>query len=184
MGEAGKKPSAPDGGLSLQVEENRNSLFFFLLFLRLFPMTPNWFLNLSAPILNIPIVQFFFSVLIGKVGGRGAGGGPALHHLPPGHTLAHQQHLQACPLTHPSLISNLLWLERETHTMLLEQLRVVHSMAKFSVSYVPSTSLALGLKRIISVNYMTWLQEVLAGSRAGAEQGSSFLAPATLTKGS
>lgn len=50
----------------LQVEENRNSLFFFLLFLRLFPMTPNWFLNLSAPILNIPIVQFFFSVLIGK----------------------------------------------------------------------------------------------------------------------
>lgn len=56
------------GFLSLQVEENRNSLFFFLLFLRLFPMTPNWFLNLSAPILNIPIVQFFFSVLIGKLG--------------------------------------------------------------------------------------------------------------------
>lgn len=56
------------GSVSLQVEENRNSLFFFLLFLRLFPMTPNWFLNLSAPILNIPIVQFFFSVLIGKMG--------------------------------------------------------------------------------------------------------------------
>lgn len=52
--------------LSLQVEDNRNSLFFFLLFLRLFPMTPNWFLNLSSPILNIPIVQFFFSVLIGE----------------------------------------------------------------------------------------------------------------------
>ncbi|XP_008572139.1 PREDICTED: transmembrane protein 41A [Galeopterus variegatus] len=50
-----------------KVEENRNSLFFFLLFLRLFPMTPNWFLNLSAPILNIPIVQFFFSVLIGLI---------------------------------------------------------------------------------------------------------------------
>ncbi|XP_070365381.1 transmembrane protein 41A isoform X3 [Equus asinus] len=50
-----------------QVEENRNSLFFFLLFLRLFPMTPNWFLNLSAPILNIPVVQFFFSVLIGLI---------------------------------------------------------------------------------------------------------------------
>ncbi|XP_007642945.1 transmembrane protein 41A isoform X1 [Cricetulus griseus] len=50
--------------LQRKVEENRSSLFFFLLFLRLFPMTPNWFLNLSAPILNIPIVQFFFSVLI------------------------------------------------------------------------------------------------------------------------
>ncbi|XP_032924464.1 transmembrane protein 41A [Catharus ustulatus] len=48
-----------------KVEENRSSLFFFLLFLRLFPMTPNWFLNLSAPILNIPIFQFFLSVLIG-----------------------------------------------------------------------------------------------------------------------
>uniref|UniRef100_A0A673TTC9 VTT domain-containing protein n=1 Tax=Suricata suricatta TaxID=37032 RepID=A0A673TTC9_SURSU len=53
--------------LQRKVEENRNSLFFFLLFLRLFPMTPNWFLNLSAPILNIPIVHFFFSVLIGLI---------------------------------------------------------------------------------------------------------------------
>lgn len=53
--------------LQRKVEENRNSLFFFLLFLRLFPMTPNWFLNLSAPILNIPIVQFFLSVLIGLI---------------------------------------------------------------------------------------------------------------------
>ncbi|XP_051481962.1 transmembrane protein 41A isoform X1 [Apus apus] len=51
--------------LQRKVEENRSSLFFFLLFLRLFPMTPNWFLNLSAPILNIPLSQFFFSVLIG-----------------------------------------------------------------------------------------------------------------------
>ncbi|XP_036623028.1 transmembrane protein 41A [Trichosurus vulpecula] len=53
--------------LQKKVEDNRRSLFFFLLFLRLFPMTPNWFLNLSSPILNIPIVQFFFSVLIGLI---------------------------------------------------------------------------------------------------------------------
>ncbi|KAG8432639.1 hypothetical protein GDO86_017040, partial [Hymenochirus boettgeri] len=51
--------------LQNKVEENRSSLFFFLLFLRLFPMTPNWFLNLTSPILNIPVGQFFFSVLIG-----------------------------------------------------------------------------------------------------------------------
>ncbi|KAF2981782.1 hypothetical protein EK904_014125 [Melospiza melodia maxima] len=50
-----------------KVEENRSCLFFFLLFLRLFPMTPNWFLNLSAPILNIPLSQFFLSVLIGAI---------------------------------------------------------------------------------------------------------------------
>ncbi|KAJ8367060.1 hypothetical protein AAFF_G00333340 [Aldrovandia affinis] len=53
--------------LQRKVEENRSSLFFFLLFLRFFPMTPNWFLNITSPILNIPISTFFFSVLIGLV---------------------------------------------------------------------------------------------------------------------
>ncbi|CAL8321668.1 unnamed protein product [Merluccius merluccius] len=51
--------------LQKKVEENKDCLFFFLLFLRLFPMTPNWFLNMSAPIVNIPIVFFFCSVFIG-----------------------------------------------------------------------------------------------------------------------
>lgn len=37
-------------------------------------MTPNWFLNLSAPILNIPMSQFFLSVLIGKAWGQGLRG--------------------------------------------------------------------------------------------------------------
>ncbi|MBN3279495.1 T41AB protein, partial [Polyodon spathula] len=53
--------------LQRKTEENRSSLFFFLLFLRFFPMTPNWFLNVTAPILNIPISIFFFSVLIGLI---------------------------------------------------------------------------------------------------------------------
>lgn len=51
--------------LQEKVKENLDSLFFFLLFLRLFPMSPNWFLNMSSPVLDVPIVQFFFSVLIG-----------------------------------------------------------------------------------------------------------------------
>ena len=29
-------------------------------------MSPNWFLNVSSPILNIPVHMFFFSVFIGK----------------------------------------------------------------------------------------------------------------------
>lgn len=53
--------------LQNKVEENRSSLFFFLLFLRFFPMTPNWFLNVTSPILNIPVSMFFFSVLIGLI---------------------------------------------------------------------------------------------------------------------
>ncbi|XP_036432377.1 transmembrane protein 41A-A [Colossoma macropomum] len=51
--------------LQRKVEENRSSLFFFLLFLRFFPMSPNWFLNMSSPIVNIPITLFFLSVFIG-----------------------------------------------------------------------------------------------------------------------
>ncbi|XP_062862348.1 transmembrane protein 41A-A-like [Trichomycterus rosablanca] len=51
--------------LQTKVEENRSSLFFFLLFLRLFPMSPNWFLNMSSPIVNIPVTHFSLSVLIG-----------------------------------------------------------------------------------------------------------------------
>lgn len=48
-----------------KVQDNIDSLFFFLLFLRLFPMSPNWFLNMASPILNIPIHLFFMSVFIG-----------------------------------------------------------------------------------------------------------------------
>ncbi|XP_059896157.1 transmembrane protein 41A-A [Gadus macrocephalus] len=51
--------------LQKKVEENKDCLFFFLLFLRFFPMTPNWFLNMCAPIVNIPVVYFFCSVFIG-----------------------------------------------------------------------------------------------------------------------
>lgn len=51
--------------LQKKVEDNRDCLFFFLLFLRFFPMTPNWFLNMSAPVVNIPLTFFFCSVFIG-----------------------------------------------------------------------------------------------------------------------
>ncbi|KAI4793597.1 hypothetical protein KUCAC02_032616 [Chaenocephalus aceratus] len=30
-------------------------------------MTPNWFLNITCPVLNIPMPIFFFSVLIGLI---------------------------------------------------------------------------------------------------------------------
>ncbi|XP_029926205.1 transmembrane protein 41A-B-like [Myripristis murdjan] len=53
--------------LQRKAEENRSSLFFFLLFLRFFPMTPNWFLNITCPILNVPLPIFFFSVFIGLI---------------------------------------------------------------------------------------------------------------------
>ncbi|CAL1548107.1 unnamed protein product [Lymnaea stagnalis] len=48
-----------------KVQQNKDGLFFFLLFLRLFPMSPSWFMNMVAPIVGIPIHLFFLSVLIG-----------------------------------------------------------------------------------------------------------------------
>lgn len=48
-----------------KIEENLDSLFFFLLFIRAFPMTPNWFVNMACPICNVPIHLFFLSVLVG-----------------------------------------------------------------------------------------------------------------------
>ncbi|XP_077997227.1 transmembrane protein 41A-like [Glandiceps talaboti] len=53
--------------LQQKIHENSDSLFFFLLFSRLFPMTPNWFLNIASPLLDIPVSQFFFSVLLGLI---------------------------------------------------------------------------------------------------------------------
>lgn len=48
-----------------KVLENMDGLFFYLLFLRLFPISPNWFMNMAAPIIGIPVHLFFMSVLIG-----------------------------------------------------------------------------------------------------------------------
>jgi len=49
----------------LKLEENKAELPFFLLFLRLFPMSPNWALNMASGVLGVPIHLFFLSVLIG-----------------------------------------------------------------------------------------------------------------------
>ncbi|GAB6020550.1 Transmembrane protein 41A [Chamberlinius hualienensis] len=47
------------------IDDNRSNLFGYLLFARLFPMTPNWFLNIASPIFNIPLAKFALSVFIG-----------------------------------------------------------------------------------------------------------------------
>lgn len=51
--------------LEEKVHSSEDGLFFFLLSLRLFPMSPNWFLNMASPILGIPMTYFFPSVCIG-----------------------------------------------------------------------------------------------------------------------
>ena len=53
------------GLLKRRVQANQHRLFYFLLSARLFPMSPNWFLNMASPIINIKVAPFFFSILIG-----------------------------------------------------------------------------------------------------------------------
>ncbi|KAG6612053.1 SNARE associated Golgi protein [Phytophthora cinnamomi] len=43
----------------------RGQLLFLLLFLRVFPFTPNWFLNMASPWLQVPLKLFAPSVAVG-----------------------------------------------------------------------------------------------------------------------
>uniref|UniRef100_A0A7S3GC79 VTT domain-containing protein n=1 Tax=Palpitomonas bilix TaxID=652834 RepID=A0A7S3GC79_9EUKA len=51
--------------LRTKVDENRDNLLYFLLFSRIFPFTPNWFLNFASPLVGIPFPLFFISVMLG-----------------------------------------------------------------------------------------------------------------------
>ncbi|XP_069997133.1 transmembrane protein 41A isoform X2 [Penaeus vannamei] len=48
-----------------KISENEHQLFLFLVSLRVFPMTPNWLLNIMAPYVNVPLLMFFLSVFFG-----------------------------------------------------------------------------------------------------------------------
>jgi len=48
-----------------KLQVNKDELPFFLLSLRLFPMSPNWALNMASGVLGVPLHLFFLSVLFG-----------------------------------------------------------------------------------------------------------------------
>ncbi|KAJ3052801.1 Transmembrane protein 41A [Rhizophlyctis rosea] len=52
-----------------QVERQRREggLFWWLVALRVFPLSPSWFLNLASPFVQIPIPHFFLSTLLGMI---------------------------------------------------------------------------------------------------------------------
>lgn len=53
--------------LRQKIEDARaqNQLLYLLLFLRIFPFTPNWFLNMASPWLQVPLRLFAPSVVLG-----------------------------------------------------------------------------------------------------------------------
>ncbi|OQR84655.1 SNARE associated Golgi protein [Thraustotheca clavata] len=53
--------------LHQMIDGHRNELTLYMIFLRIFPFTPNWFINMSSPHLSIPLRQFAPSVCIGLI---------------------------------------------------------------------------------------------------------------------
>lgn len=47
------------------VRNNKADLFWFLLFLRVSPVLPNWLINIASPLVDVPASVFFFATAIG-----------------------------------------------------------------------------------------------------------------------
>lgn len=47
------------------VDKNKEDIFSYLLFLRITPFLPNWFINITSPVLKIPISKFFWATFFG-----------------------------------------------------------------------------------------------------------------------
>ncbi|ETN86499.1 SNARE-like domain protein [Necator americanus] len=52
--------------LQQKIDDNSNRLMPFLLFARIFPISPSWLLNIVAPFLNIPLRIFVISAFVGQ----------------------------------------------------------------------------------------------------------------------
>lgn len=50
-----------------QVKKNRSDLFIYLLFLRLTPILPNWLINLSSPLVGVPLKVFAAATCLGII---------------------------------------------------------------------------------------------------------------------
>lgn len=48
-----------------EVASIQGYLFFYMVFLRVTPILPNWFINLASPLIDVPVSVFFFGTFIG-----------------------------------------------------------------------------------------------------------------------
>ena len=47
------------------VNEYFISYFSYIIFLRITPFLPNWFINVVSPIIGVPLIPFYFGTVIG-----------------------------------------------------------------------------------------------------------------------
>ncbi|GAA6102024.1 transmembrane protein 41B [Tachysurus ichikawai] len=50
---------------SQQVDKHREHLINYIIFLRITPFLPNWFINITSPVINVPLGVFFFGTFLG-----------------------------------------------------------------------------------------------------------------------
>lgn len=50
---------------STHVERHREHLFNYIVFLRITPFLPNWFINMVSPVINVPLSTFFIGTFFG-----------------------------------------------------------------------------------------------------------------------
>lgn len=48
------------------VNAHRHNLFWYMLFLRLTPLIPNWFVNLGSPLVGMPYIYFLTATFFGN----------------------------------------------------------------------------------------------------------------------
>ncbi|KAH8876696.1 Transmembrane protein 41B, partial [Schistosoma japonicum] len=49
------------------IQRYRHAMFFCICCLRVCPFIPNWLVNISSPIIDVPLVHFFFGTFVGVV---------------------------------------------------------------------------------------------------------------------
>ncbi|KAF3830000.1 hypothetical protein GH733_001425 [Mirounga leonina] len=49
----------------VQVERHREHLINYIIFLRITPFLPNWFINITSPVINVPLKVFFIGTFLG-----------------------------------------------------------------------------------------------------------------------
>ncbi|XP_059144488.1 transmembrane protein 41B-like [Physella acuta] len=47
------------------VDNHREHLFNYMLFLRITPFLPNWFINITSPVIDVPLTAFFIGTTLG-----------------------------------------------------------------------------------------------------------------------
>jgi len=52
--------------LIFQVEKNRSDLFYYMIFLRIVPVVPQWLVNIASPLINVPLYTFMPAIFFGK----------------------------------------------------------------------------------------------------------------------